>query len=180
MNKKIMITMMIVILGLIVPVLALQVGGIITQAQLDSYNISEMDLGEHFKKDGGNIVYDCKMNKCDFYVVFMYPRPIEIVNETTLESTHTGEYEIEEMEWAININLKNLKTLKKQYKADYINQNYSSGEANSLALADVKTSLKNNLISKKDGIVERFKRKVVAMQTEAVIDPSEYFNGLDV
>ncbi len=162
MNKKIMIIALFLIVA--VPVLAIQIGAVITQEQLDSYNISSMDLDGHFVKDNGNVVYDCYRKKCNFYVEFKIPR--KIMTEVTFEKQYqefTGEYEIVEIS----------KTIKKDmsYYLD-LRVNYSR--------SDVIEILTLSLIKEKNNIIDSYKKRIETLQTPVDEDVEDLISGLEL
>ena len=162
MNKKMIIFALIIMIA--VPVIAVQIGTIITQEQLDSYNISAMDLGEHFVKENGKPVYDCSRKICNFYIEFKIPR--KIMTKATFEKQYeefTGEYEIVEI----------TKVIKKDMSYYlYLRNN------NNLSVAI--EGLTSDLIREKNNIIDSYKKRIETWQTPVDDDVEDIINGLEL
>ena len=145
---------------LITSVIAVQIGTIFTQEQLDSFDIDNMNLDSaYLRNNQGEILYSCQKGTCHFYFKIITSEKYN--NESLIGQGFTGQYEVMEVITKVSVKVNTYKKIKQKY-----------------GLEEAKKQLKNYLIDKGQKLIEKEKRKLKSWQTQEEEDFSEFVDGL--
>lgn len=141
---------LIVFLSVISIASAWSYGQIVSQSQLNNFNIISIDLGEHFVRNTNNEVkYNCIKGICEFNISFDALKKYVTYDEDGNIIHHVGEYEVMQINRTIFINI--------------IPYNKLAEETN---LTYAKQKLANHLKSRRDRIAKGYKIRMLSWQTQ--------------